>query len=88
MENDASVQNLLKPKFLNCPAIFKVEHLKKFIMNKFFINNHRFNVEISYKVKTIVLPEHYTLMDVAYIYTWKKVKINLFSQITKIKILT
>lgn len=25
-----------------------------------------------YKVKTIVLPEHYTLMDVAYIYTWKR----------------
>ncbi|KAG5677536.1 hypothetical protein PVAND_007288 [Polypedilum vanderplanki] len=72
MENDASVQNLLKPKYLNCPAIFKVEYLKKFIMNKFLINNNRFNVEISYKVKTIVLPEHYTLMDVAYIYTWKK----------------
>jgi polycomb group RING finger protein 4 len=26
-----------------------------------------------YKVKTIVLPDHYTLMDVAYIYTWKRV---------------
>lgn len=25
-----------------------------------------------YKVKTIVLPDHYTLMDVAYIYTWKR----------------
>lgn len=26
-----------------------------------------------YKVHTITLPDHYTLMDVAYIYTWKKV---------------
>lgn len=74
MEADESIIDLLKPKFLNCPAIFKVEHLKKFIVSKFLINSSRFNVEISYKVKTIVLPEHYTLMDVAYIYTWKKVR--------------
>jgi polycomb group RING finger protein 4 len=73
MESDESIQKLLKPKYLNCPAVFKVEHLKKFIVSKFAINCSRFNVEISYKVKTIVLPEHYTLMDVAYIYTWKKV---------------
>lgn len=25
-----------------------------------------------FKVKTIVLPDHYTLMDIAYIYTWKR----------------
>lgn len=71
-------ENILKlstPKFLNCPAVFKIEHLKKFIFNKFSINPSKFAVEISYKVKTIVLPEHYTLMDVAYIYTWKKVKL-------------
>ena len=30
-------------------------------------------VDISYKVKTIVLADYYTLMDVAYIYTWKRV---------------
>lgn len=75
MEEDPHVKSLLKPRFLNCPAIFKVEYLKKFIMNKFQINNNKFNVEISYKVKTISLPEHYTLMDVAYIYTWKKVNL-------------
>lgn len=28
-----------------------------------------------YKVKTIALPDYYTLMDVAYIYTWKRVSI-------------
>lgn len=76
LESDEDIQNLLKPKYLNCPAIFKVEHLKKFIVSKFHLNSNKFNVEISYKVKTIVLPEHYTLMDVAYIYTWKKVKIK------------
>lgn len=76
MEANEGIIDLLKPKFLNCPAIFKVEHLKKFIVSKFHINSSRFNVEISYKVKTIVLPEHYTLMDVAYIYTWKKVRFD------------
>lgn len=30
-----------------------------------------------YKVKTIVLPEYYTLMDVAYIYTWKRVSYTI-----------
>lgn len=30
-------------------------------------------MDISYKVKTIVLADYYTLMDVAYIYTWKRV---------------
>lgn len=73
MKDKENIQNLSTPKFLNCPAVFKVEHLKKFIFNKFCINANKFSVEISYKVKTIVLPEHYTLMDVAYIYTWKKV---------------
>lgn len=33
----------------------------------------RLQVDISYKVKTIVLADYYTLMDVAYIYTWKRV---------------
>lgn len=26
-----------------------------------------------YKVKSLTLPDHYTLMDVAYIFTWKRV---------------
>lgn len=72
-DDNESIQNLLTPKYLNCPAVFKVEHLKKFIVSKFCLNVNKFNVEISYKVKAIVLPEHYTIMDVAYIYTWKKV---------------
>lgn len=35
--------------------------------------NSSSQVDISYKVKTIVLADYYTLMDVAYIYTWKRV---------------
>lgn len=54
--------------------------MKKFVLNKFGIDAQQFCVEIMYKVKTIVLPDHYTLMDVAYIYTWKRVSCILLSQ--------
>ncbi|XP_055604366.1 polycomb group protein Psc, partial [Uranotaenia lowii] len=65
-------EELERPKVLMCPAVFTVAHLKKFIINKYSIPTHQFYVEIMYKVQTITLPDHYTLMDVAYIYTWKK----------------
>ncbi|XP_058459757.1 polycomb group protein Psc isoform X2 [Malaya genurostris] len=50
----------------------RIAYLKKFIINKYNIPTHLYYVEIMYKVQTITLPDHYTLMDVAYIYTWKK----------------
>ncbi|XP_065079134.1 polycomb group protein Psc-like [Ochlerotatus camptorhynchus] len=65
-------EELLKPKVLKCPAVFTIAYLKKFIIYKYNIPTHLFYVEIMYKVQTITLPDHYTLMDVAYIYTWKK----------------
>lgn len=64
---------LRKPKYLQCPAIFTISNLKKFLLHKFGINSNKFCVEIMYKVKSIALPDHYTLMDVAYIFTWKRV---------------
>lgn len=66
-------EELLKPKILKCPAVFTIANLKKFIVNKYSIPTHLFYVEIMYKVQKNTLPDHYTLMDVAYIYTWKKV---------------
>ncbi|XP_063697971.1 polycomb group protein Psc [Culicoides brevitarsis] len=63
---------LKKPIYLQCPAIFQVSHLKKFVLSKFGIDGNLLSVELMYKVKTIVLPDHYTLMDIAYIYTWKR----------------
>lgn len=71
-EDDFEVQ-LRKPKYLQCPAIFTISNLKKFLLHKFSINPNKFCVEIMYKVKSLALPDHYTLMDVAYIFTWKRV---------------
>lgn len=50
----------------------RVSHLKKFVYDKFEIDAQRFSIDIMYKVKTIVLLDYYTLMDIAYIYTWKR----------------
>lgn len=71
-DDDFEVQ-LRKPKYLQCPAIFTISNLKKFLLHKFSINPNKFCVEIMYKVKSLALPDHYKLMDVAYIFTWKRV---------------
>lgn len=76
-QDDFEVQ-LRKPKYLQCPAIFTISNLKKFLLHKFSINPNKFCVEIMYKVKPLLLPDHYTLMDVAYIFTWKRVSDSLF----------
>uniref|UniRef100_A0AAG5D541 RING-type domain-containing protein n=1 Tax=Anopheles atroparvus TaxID=41427 RepID=A0AAG5D541_ANOAO len=65
-------KELLRARYLLCPAIFSIGMMKKFLVNKYGISERQFCVEIMYKVKTIVLPDYYTLMDVAYIYTWKR----------------
>ncbi|XP_023292598.2 polycomb group protein Psc [Lucilia cuprina] len=72
MKSNAEYSELLKPRYLQCPAMCTVAHLKKLVYGKFEINCNRFTIDIMYKVKTIVLLDHYTLMDVAYIYTWKR----------------
>ncbi|XP_075166547.1 posterior sex combs [Haematobia irritans] len=69
---NAEYAELLKPRYLKCPAMCTVAHLKKLVYGKFEINANRFTIDIMYKVKTIILLDHYTLMDVAYIYTWKR----------------
>lgn len=72
MQSNAEYNELLKPRYLQCPAMCTVAHLKKLVYGKFEINSNRFTIDIMYKVKTIILLDHYTLMDVAYIYTWKR----------------
>ncbi|XP_037926442.1 polycomb group protein Psc-like isoform X1 [Hermetia illucens] len=69
---DEDASDLRKPKYLQCPANFTVAHLKKFVFGKYGIDQSRFTMDIMYKVKTIVLADHYKMMDVAYIYTWKR----------------
>ncbi|XP_064455952.1 polycomb group protein Psc-like isoform X2 [Ornithodoros turicata] len=56
-------------RFLNCPAALTISHLQKFIRMKYSLS---FNFKIDILYMNDVLYEGYSLMDIAYIYTWKR----------------
>ena len=57
-------------RFLQCPGSVMVQHLKKFIMTKYGLDQN-FLVDVIYKED--LLAEDQTLIDVAYSYNWRKV---------------
>ncbi|OWR47325.1 putative Cdc6 [Danaus plexippus plexippus] len=57
-------------RYLQCPAVVNINHLKKFLSMKFDIDSSQFAIDILYK--RVPLPDYYTLMDIAYIYNWKR----------------
>lgn len=60
----------LTRRYLQCPAVVNISHLKKFLSMKFDIDSTQFAIDILYK--RVPLPDYYTLMDIAYIYNWKR----------------
>ncbi|KFZ47354.1 Polycomb group RING finger protein 2, partial [Antrostomus carolinensis] len=65
---------LLRPqkngvRFLRCPAAMTVMHLAKFLRNKMDVPS-KYKVEVLYEDEP--LKEYYTLMDIAYIYPWRR----------------
>ncbi|KFP67157.1 Polycomb group RING finger protein 2, partial [Cariama cristata] len=56
-------------RFLRCPAAMTVMHLAKFLRNKMDVPN-KYKVEVLYEDEP--LKEYYTLMDIAYIYPWRR----------------
>lgn len=57
-------------RYLQCPAVVNICHLKKFLSMKFDIDSTQYAIDILYK--RVPLPDYYTLMDIAYIYNWKR----------------
>lgn len=57
-------------RYLQCPAVVNINHLKKFLSMKFDIDSTQYAIDILYK--RVPLPDYYTLMDIAYIYNWKR----------------
>nr|AFN02447.1 posterior sex combs [Bombyx mori] len=57
-------------RYLQCPAVVNISHLKKFLSKKFDVDSSQFAIDILYK--KVPLPDYYTLMDIAYIYNWKR----------------
>ncbi|VEN47614.1 unnamed protein product [Callosobruchus maculatus] len=62
-------QTLMK-RYLQCPGMCRIEVLKKFVRNKYNVDTSKFYIDILYK--KVPLPDHYTLIDIAYIYTWRR----------------
>uniref|UniRef100_A0A336MGF1 CSON011999 protein n=1 Tax=Culicoides sonorensis TaxID=179676 RepID=A0A336MGF1_CULSO len=57
--------------YLQCPAAVTVHHLKRFVSAKYGIDIER-DVNIEIICEDEVLPEDFTLMDVAYCYNWTR----------------
>lgn len=72
-ETDAMKDTTHKPllrRYLRCPAAVTVFHLQKLIRAKYGLSDaHR--VDIMYKEEPLC--SNYTLMDVMYIYQWRRV---------------
>lgn len=58
--------------YLQCPAAVTVHHLKRFVSAKYGIDIER-DVNIEIICEDEVLPEDFTLMDVAYCFNWTRV---------------
>ncbi|XP_046571034.1 polycomb group RING finger protein 2-like [Haliotis rubra] len=56
-------------RYLQCPAAVTISHLKKFIRLKYDLP---LNYQIDIFHTDEALREYYTLMDIAYIYTWRR----------------
>ncbi|KAL7823095.1 hypothetical protein AOLI_G00261560 [Acnodon oligacanthus] len=56
-------------RYLQCPAAMTVMHLRKFLRSKMDIPC-TFQIEVMYEDEP--LKDYYTLMDIAYIYTWRR----------------
>lgn len=68
--NEPPPNSLTTRRYLQCPAVVNISHLKKFLSMKFDIDSSQFAIDILYK--RVPLPDYYTLMDIAYIYNWKR----------------
>lgn len=72
-------------RFLQCPGMFRVDILKKWVHNKYNVDTKKFHIDILYK--KVPLPDHYTLIDIAYIYSWKRNEpMKFFFRITDINL--
>ncbi|CAM9598160.1 unnamed protein product [Lampetra fluviatilis] len=56
-------------RYLQCPAAMAVMHLRKFLRNKMDVPSN-YQVDVMYEDES--LKDYYTLMDIAYIYAWRR----------------
>ncbi|XP_077978103.1 polycomb complex protein BMI-1-A-like [Glandiceps talaboti] len=60
-------------RYLRCPAAVTVHHIKKFIRHKFGLpTSYEIDILYRYRKSDESLIDHYTLMDIAYLYDWRR----------------
>ncbi|TRZ00289.1 hypothetical protein DNTS_009898 [Danionella cerebrum] len=67
--DDRQKDEINNKRYLQCPAAMTVMHLRKFLRSKMDIPP-TFQIEVMYEDEP--LKDYYTLMDIAYIYTWRR----------------
>lgn len=68
-EKEKAKDEMNDKRYLRCPAAMTVMHLRKFLRSKMDIP-HAFQIDVMYEDEP--LKDYYTLMDIAYIYTWRR----------------
>ncbi|XP_034985532.1 polycomb complex protein BMI-1 isoform X2 [Zootoca vivipara] len=68
-EKEKPKEEVNDKRYLRCPAAMTVMHLRKFLRSKMDIPN-TFQIDVMYEEEP--LKDYYTLMDIAYIYTWRR----------------
>ncbi|XP_030748942.1 polycomb group protein Psc-like [Sitophilus oryzae] len=72
---DENAETQMK-RYLLCPGMCRIEVLKKFVRNKYNVDTSQFFIDILYK--RVPLPDHYTLIDIGYIYSWQRNELMKF----------
>ncbi|XP_077979049.1 polycomb complex protein BMI-1-A-like [Glandiceps talaboti] len=68
--NDRSSNDV---RYLRCPAAVTVHHIKKFIRGKFGLPlSYEIDIMYRYRKSEEALIDHFTLMDIAYLYDWRR----------------
>lgn len=72
------MQSVPPIRYLQCPAAVTIRHLQRFLSSKYNLNTDLPTVDIQIIYEDEVLPMGFTLMDVAYCYSWKRVSVYLY----------
>lgn len=73
--NKIALNNIPQIRYLQAPAAFKVAHLKKFLSIKYDLNNLKKSMNIDIIYDGDILPDDFSLMDIAYAYSWERVSV-------------
>jgi RAWUL domain RING finger- and WD40-associated ubiquitin-like len=84
----AALNNIPQVRYIQAPAAFKVNHLKKFLSSKYDLSNLKKSMNIDIIYEGDVLSDDFSLMDIAYTYRWQRVSADQTSKLLTIPLIT